>query len=319
MATADVSGVLLIDKPVGPTSFDVVRSVKHALRVKSAGHTGTLDPNASGLLPVCVGDATRIAAFITAGVKEYEGVVHFGVTTTTLDAEGEITAQREVALTLEQVEAEVARLVGRQDQVVPMYSAHKVGGRRLYELAREGLEVERPSHEITVEEARLVEWAPPKARIQVRCSKGTYIRSLAALLGERLGVGAHLSALRRLSSGPFRVDAALDLAGFTALAKANPEAARGRLLTVELALAELPECRLDARRAASVAFGNPVATADRAASGCPHLPAGAFARITDPDGAVVAVGESDAAGGLRLARVLRSKTGPGVGRARPQG
>lgn len=306
---AGPSGVLLVDKPVGPTSFDVVKAVRRALRVKSAGHTGTLDPNASGLLPICLGDATRIASFITDGSKVYSGVVRFGVETDTLDSEGKVTATHEAGhLQQSEVAAAVAGLVGRQEQITPMYSARKVDGRRLYELAREGQDVERPAHEITVEEAVMLDWAPPDATIRIRCSKGTYIRSLAAVLGERLGTGAHLKALRRLASGPLNVSDALPLEAVVQLVETDPAALLARILTVEQALLELPEIRLDARTAISVAFGNQVPPGM-----FPALPPGAKVRLVDPEGFVVAVGESTAGGAIRLARVLRARTGSGSG------
>jgi tRNA pseudouridine55 synthase len=306
---AGPSGVLLVDKPVGPTSFDVVRAVRRALRVKSAGHTGTLDPNASGLLPLCLGDATRIASFITEGTKVYDGVVRFGVETATLDAEGTVTATRDAShLDRQVIEGAVAQLIGRQTQITPMYSARKVDGKRLYELAREGQEVERPEHEITVERAELLDWAPPDATVRIRCSKGTYIRSLAALLGERLETGAHLKALRRHASGALNVSDALPLDTILRLSESDPAALAARILTVEQALVELPALRLDQRTAISVAFGNPVPPGMFAV-----LPVGAKVRLLDPEGWVVAVGEAAVGGGFRLARVLRARTGPGGG------
>lgn len=309
---ADLCGVLLIDKPVGPTSFDVVRVVKRALKVKSAGHTGTLDPNASGLLPICLGDATRIATFITDGPKVYDGVVRFGIETDTLDIEGAVTRTSDASsLTQGQVAAAVAALVGTQDQIVPMYSAHKVDGRRLYDLAREGKEVERPTQRITVESAELLSWSAPDATIRVRCTKGTYIRSLAALLGQQLEVGAHLAALRRRESGGMSVDAAVPLADFVRLAETDRPAAEGLLRSVEQALLELPECRLDQRKAMSVGFGNAPEPADRRAFGWPEWPPGTVVRLTDPAGLVVAVGAALADGGIELRRVLRAHVGPG--------
>jgi tRNA pseudouridine55 synthase len=310
-----VSGVLLIDKPVGPTSFDVVRVVKRALRVKSAGHTGTLDPNASGLLPICIGDATRIAAFLTEESKEYEGIVRFGVETDTLDSAGTVTATRDAGgLSRAGVEAEVTRLVGPQKQIVPMYSAHKVGGKRLYEIARSGEEVDRPEQDIVVEAAVLAGWASPDATVRVRCSKGTYIRSLAALLGTRLGSGAHLFALRRLSTGPFRIDSAMPLDSFVALMEKEPESGRARILSAERALDFLPALALDARRAISVAFGNAVTAADARALGLPSLRPASRVRLIDPEGFIVAVGELTDSGDIRLARVLRARQGPGLHR-----
>lgn len=306
---ADVNGVLLVDKPLGPTSFDVVQRVRRALGAKKAGHTGTLDPNASGLMAVCLGDDTRLATFLVDGTKSYLGTVRFGVTTDTLDAAGAVLETRDaLAVTREAVERELAAMHGVQTQVAPMYSAKRVGGRRLYDLAREGEEVERASFEVTIEEARLESFAHPDAVIHVRCSKGTYIRTIAETLGERLGCGAHLATLRRLSSGRFSVDRALPLAEIEALG----HAARERLLTTEQALEELPELKLDERNAASVGFGNALTPETHQKLGLALLPAGTKARITAPDGLVVAVGESDGAGHVKLLRVLRPRVGPGL-------
>jgi tRNA pseudouridine55 synthase len=309
----EVSGVLLVDKPVGPTSFDVVRQVKRLFGVKSAGHTGTLDPNASGLLVLCLGDATRIATFLGDGEKEYEGVVRFGETTDTLDAQGIVLERRDATgIEAAQVESALAQMTGVQQQAAPMYSARKVDGRRLYELAREGKEVERTPKEVVIDELRLASWTPPDATIFVRCSRGTYVRVIAAELGEKLGTGAHLAALRRLSSGNLHVrDAVTPQSLEEDLQEGGPDALVARLHSVEVALSELAEVKLDARLAASVAFGNALDEAAHRTLGLPPHPRGRKRRLTGPDGLVIAVGESDGAGTIRLLRVLRPRTGPG--------
>lgn len=306
-----VNGVLLVDKPVGPTSFDVVQRVRKALRTKKAGHTGTLDPNASGLLAVCLGDATRIATFLVEGTKSYRGTVRFGVTTDTLDPQGTVLETRDAShLTRGAVEAAVAGLVGVQSQVAPMYSAKRVGGKRLYELAREGEEVEREAFDVTIEEARVEAFENPDATIFVRCSKGTYIRTIAQTLGELLGTGAHLATLRRLASGQFDVTRALPLAE---IERRGPEGTlASEILTVEQALQALPALALDERRAIAVSFGNALLPEHHELLGLPLLAAGSKARLVAPDGLVIAVGESDGAGTVKLLRVLRSRTGPGT-------
>lgn len=310
----ELSGVLLIDKPAGPTSFDVVRRVRGLLRVKRVGHTGTLDPAATGLLPLCLGDATRIAGFLTEGTKEYEGLVRFGVRTDTLDAEGTVVETRDASgLTRESVERALEELTGIVRQVAPMYSARKVAGERLYDLARRGEEVEREAREITIEELRLLGWSPPDARIFVRCSKGTYIRVIAEDLGQRLQVGAHLAALRRVASGSFRVDDAITLERLEQLVQeGGREAVAPLLLSVETALEPLPAIRLDARTAVSVSFGNALEPADLARLKAPPQPRGRKVRLVDPEGFVVAVGEGDGEGRVKLARVLRARVGPGL-------
>jgi tRNA pseudouridine55 synthase len=306
----DWNGVVLVDKPQGPTSFDVVREIRRIFRTKSAGHTGTLDPMATGLLPVCLGDATRIATFLTAADKEYAATVRFGATTDTLDAHGTVLETRDASrLTREEVQAQVAALVGVQLQTAPMYSARKVDGRRLYELAREGVEVEREARPIEVFSAKLLRFEPPDADVLVRASKGTYIRSLAETLGQRTGVGAHLCALRRTATGPFRVEEALPLAAWAAM---PPESLSSRVLSVERALESLPALQLDERLAIGASFGHPIPAAAAARLGGP-FPAGAHVRLLDPNGLVIAVGESDGAA-VRLARVLRARTGPGASR-----
>ncbi len=309
MASVDRSGLLLVDKPAGPTSFDVVQRVRRALQVKKAGHTGTLDPNASGLLPICLGEATRLVPFLVAGAKSYRGVVRLGATTDTLDAQGRFLSTRDPSgVTRASVEAALATMVGTQEQMPPMFSAKKVGGRRLHELARAGEEIERKPVAVTIEEARLEAFAPPEVTVFIRCSKGTYVRVLAADLGERLGCGAHLAQLRRLSSGPFSVESA------TALAEIERDPTAAAVLPIETALAHLPELELDERAAISVSFGNPLTPADRSRLRLPALASGALARLTGPSHRVVAVGEADPSGGVRLARVLLARTGPGLHR-----
>lgn len=310
----DLSGVLLIDKPAGPTSFDVVRRVRYLLRIKRVGHTGTLDPAATGLLPICLGDATRIASYITDGTKEYEGLVRFGIRTDTLDAEGNVVETRDAsALTRESVEHALSELTGVVKQAAPMYSARKVAGQRLYDLARRGEEVERDAREVTIDELKLLDWSPPDARIFVRCSKGTYIRVIAESLGESLEVGAHLAALRRVASGSFRVDEAITLDRLEKLVKeGGREAVEPLLLSVEAALEPLPAIHLDARTAISVAFGNALESADLVRLNAPPQPRGRKVRLVDPDGLVVAVGEGDGEGRVKLVRVLRARVGPGL-------
>lgn len=213
--------VLVVDKPSGPTSFEVVRQVRRALmallpertRRLKVGHGGTLDPLASGALPICVGEATKIAPFLLDADKEYQAAVRFGVETDTHDAQGRVVAERPVgALDRAAVERALAAFRGPQLQVPPMHAAIKRAGRPLYEYARAGQEVERAARPVTVHALELMAFEPPAiARLHVRCSKGTYVRVLAADLGRALGCGAHLTALRRTRSGPFSVDGASPL------------------------------------------------------------------------------------------------------------
>src|SRR3712207_286159 len=193
-----MDGVLVIDKPKGPTSFDVVRQVRGLLKVKKVGHTGTLDPMATGVLPLCLGEATKVAGFITEGDKAYDATVRLGAETDTQDAEGQVTARSPVPpLTPALLESALARFRGTFEQVPPMYSAVKVAGRRLYELARAGEEVERAARAVTVHrfDVEPVRGEASAFRVEVDCSSGTYVRSLAADLGRSLGGGAHLRRL----------------------------------------------------------------------------------------------------------------------------
>jgi tRNA pseudouridine55 synthase len=203
-------GVVVVDKPAGPTSHDVVDRVRRAFGVRRVGHTGTLDPFATGALPVCVGKATRLARFLSGGVKEYRAVVRLGYATTTDDSTGDaIGVPRAVDLAEDAVRGACARLVGELRQVPPAYSAKHVGGRRLHEMARAGIAVERSASTVTVHSIDVTSFAGERVELEVRCSGGTYIRALARDLGESLGVGGHLEALRRTRSGAFGLGAAV--------------------------------------------------------------------------------------------------------------
>ena len=213
--------VLVVDKPVGPTSFAVLRRVRRALmragsgteRAPKLGHGGTLDPMASGVLPVCVGEATKVIPFLLDADKEYLAVVRFGVETDTLDATGRVVSEKPVGeLDATRIEAALVGFRGEIEQVPPMFSALKHQGRPLYRYARAGQTIARAPRRVKVHDLSLLEWEPPdRARLRIRCSKGTYIRSLAADLGGQLGVGAHLTELRRTASGPFALAQALSL------------------------------------------------------------------------------------------------------------
>jgi tRNA pseudouridine55 synthase len=199
-----VDGVLVIDKPAGPTSHDMVDRVRRILRIRRVGHTGTLDPFATGVLPLCLGKATRLARFLGNGEKVYRATVRLGFATSTDDLTGTgIGEPREVRLDEAALRAALARLEGSYDQVPPAFSARRVGGRRLYELARRGEASPRPARPVKVEKIGLVAVNQDCLEIEVRCSPGTYVRALARDLGEVLGVGGHLTALRRTRSGSF--------------------------------------------------------------------------------------------------------------------
>ncbi len=208
--------LLLIDKPLHWTSFDVVAKVRRTLGIKKVGHAGTLDPLATGLLILCLGKGTKLAEKVQATEKEYTGTIRFGATTPTEDAEGEEqNLQPYDHLTPDAIREAAESFLGESLQTPPMFSARKVGGKRLYKLARQGKEVERPAKPITIREIEIGKVELPYADFRVVCTKGTYIRSLARDIGERLGTGAYLAGLRRTRSGPFRVE---DAAGMEEVA-----------------------------------------------------------------------------------------------------
>lgn len=206
-----ISGVLVIDKPVGLTSHDIVQIIRKGTNIRRAGHTGTLDPRASGVLVILIGPAVRLSEYVSASDKRYQAVVRLGATTDTYDADGRVLSSSPVNVTENQFMDALDSFVGEIEQVPPPYSAVKVKGRKAYDMAREGEEVELQPRKIQVYSLELLEWEPPEAVIDVYCSSGTYVRSLAHDLGEMLGCGAHLVGLRRTKSGRFTLRDAVSL------------------------------------------------------------------------------------------------------------
>jgi len=247
-----IDGVLLLDKPTGITSNAALMRVKRLYAAAKAGHTGTLDPLASGLLPICFGGATRFAQFLLDAPKRYVATLRFGITTTTQDAEGDVVATRKVAFAREALEATLARFVGVQMQTPPAHSALKFEGRPRYDYARRGIDVPSVPREVVVHALRLLDWHAPDATIDVECSKGTYVRALAADVGEALGCGAHLAALRRTRTGPFDVVAASPL---DALEREEDAARDARLLPIDAPLAALPRLDVEGQVAHLLACG----------------------------------------------------------------
>jgi tRNA pseudouridine55 synthase len=239
-------GVLLLDKPVGLSSNDALQKAKRLLRAEKAGHTGTLDPLASGLLPLCFGAATKFSQVSLDADKAYRATLKLGVTTTTADGEGEVLQTGEVTVDRAVIDAACARFTGPIDQTPPMHSALKHEGRPLYEYARAGIELERASRRVTIHAIDIVDWQADVLVLDVRCSKGTYIRTLAADIGEALGCGAHLAGLRRTASGPLTLMGAVTLDALEAMAEAEREAL---LQPADLLLADWPQVRLDSENA----------------------------------------------------------------------
>jgi tRNA pseudouridine55 synthase len=207
-----ISGVLVVDKPVGLTSHEVVQIIRRGTNIRRAGHTGTLDPRASGVLIVLIGPAVRLSEYVSASDKRYQAIIRLGATTDTFDADGRFTSKdAAIQITEEQFETALKTFVGEIIQTPPPYSAVKVQGRPAYDMAREGEEVELEPRKIQVYSLELLEWAPPEAVIDVYCSSGTYVRSLANDLGDKLGCGAYLTGLRRTKSGRFTLRDAVPL------------------------------------------------------------------------------------------------------------
>jgi tRNA pseudouridine55 synthase len=255
----DVSGVLLLDKPERLTSNAALQTVKRLFDARKAGHTGSLDPLASGLLPVCLGEATKFSGFLLNADKVYRFACRLGVTTTTGDAEGEILQTRRLEpLGHARVEAVLNRFVGRIEQIPPMYSALKHAGKRLYALAREGIEVERKPREVLIHELTLLGLKDDWLACQVRCSKGTYIRTLAEDIGEALGCGAHVATLRRFGVAPYEDVSMVSMELLRGRAELGYEALDVLLLGADSALAAWPVVRVAGDLAYYLALGQPV-------------------------------------------------------------
>lgn len=282
-----ITGVLVVDKPAGPTSFDVVKRVQRALGAGKAGHAGTLDPAATGVLAVCVGEAVKLQQWLSEGDKAYDATVAFGAATSTEDAEGEIVERGDPsALDADAIRGALPRFLGEIEQVPPMYSAVRVGGRRLHEAARAGEDVHRAPRRVRVDALVLTSFEPgpagglARARLSLRCGKGTYVRTLAADLGRALGVPAHLAALRRTEASGFGLAQAIPLAEIEALGRTDRAALRARLVPLADALGLLRAVTVDAAEARALAQGKALPR---------DAPADALVRAIGPGGALVAI------------------------------
>lgn len=297
--------ILVVDKPSGPSSFAVCKRVRAILgkQREKVGHGGTLDPFASGVLPICFGEATKVLPFLLDADKSYEATVRFGVETDTLDCTGQVLAERPlVGLAAETLTAALAQFRGEIAQVPPMYSALKRDGRPLYAYARAGQVVDRPARQVSIFDLSLLEFAPPdRARLRVRCSKGTYIRQLAADLGQYLGVGAHLLELRRTASGPFKIEASV-----------TPEQLRARVadrqplpvLSLLEAVAHLPRVNVEEAQALILERGQRMAWS--AFSRGRELAGPVCAVLDGPEGpALVAIVAQGDDGNLKILRGFR--------------
>jgi tRNA pseudouridine55 synthase len=292
-----VNGILLLDKPLGITSNDALQRVKRLFNAAKAGHTGSLDPLADGLLPLCFGAATKLSAFLLDADKRYWVRVRLGVTTTTADAEGEVRETRSTAQVSEQAIREVLpRFTGRIEQLPPMYSAIKHQGQRLYKLARAGVEVERTPREITIHRLDLLKVELPELELDVQCSKGTYVRTLAEDIGEALGCGAHVVGLRRTGVGPYGAAEMVSMAQVEAAAADGPEALDALLLPIDSALGGWPAVRLSADAAYYLKQGQPVLV--------PKAPTEGWVRLYDVDESFIGLGEVEDDGRIAPRRLM---------------
>ena len=278
-----MNGLLIVNKPVGPTSHDVVYKIRKWSGERRVGHTGTLDPLASGVLIICLGTATRISEYVLHSDKRYTAVVRLGQTTATYDSQSKVIDQRPVNLVAEQIEAELAKFRGTITQTPPAYSAIQVAGRRAYEMARQGEEVDLKPRTITIYHLNLLQWKSPDLSLDIHCSSGTYIRSIAHDLGQALGCGGHIVSLTRTATGRFTL---ADTVTLTELQGLKPNQFLKLLRPTDEVLIDWPEVRLDAEGANRIQHGNPV----------PLTPGGTgLGRAYDPRGRLVAIVEADLA------------------------
>lgn len=301
----DVSGVLVLDKPPGVTSNEVLQEVKRLYQARKAGHTGSLDRTATGMLPLCLGEATKFSALLLEADKRYRARCRLGIRTATGDAAGEVLESLPVpALDRASLEGVLARFRGPIEQVPPMFSALKHQGQRLYELAYQGIEVERTPRSVAIHELVLLDLAPPEFEIEVACSKGTYIRTLAEDIGAALGCGAHVVSLRRTASGPFRepemvaMDRVRDAAGL------GSAALDGLLLGTDSILRDLPAVVLQETVAYYLRQGQPVLV--------PRAPTEGRVRIYDDTGLFLGAGEVLDDGRIAPRRMFQYEPGGAV-------
>jgi tRNA pseudouridine55 synthase len=298
----DVHGILLLDKPVGLTSNRALQEVKHLLLARKAGHTGSLDPLASGLLPLCFGEATKVSRFLLDADKRYRAVFRLGVSTATGDAEGEVLETRPVTVSRREIESAIQHFTGPIEQVPPMYSAIKQGGQPLYKLARAGIVTERAPRPVNIYAFNILDLAGDALTVDISCSKGTYVRSLAHDLGELLGCGAHVAELRRTAMGGFNIEETITLEAFAALP--GPRERAARLIPADQALRALPQVVLSSNAAFYFCQG-------QAVSARPLPAAGGWARVYQDGGRFLGLGAEDD-GQLAPRRLLHATEEPEI-------
>ncbi|MGR1220170.1 tRNA pseudouridine(55) synthase TruB [Metapseudomonas otitidis] len=296
----DVSGILILDKPRGMSSNQALQKVRWLLNAEKAGHTGSLDPLATGVLPLCFGEATKFSQYLLDADKGYETVAQLGVTTTTGDAEGEVLERRDVTVGRDELEAALGRFRGEIQQVPPMYSALKKDGQPLYKLARAGEVVEREARSVTIARLELLAFDSTKATLSVSCSKGTYIRTLVEDLGQVLGCGGHVAELRRTQAGPFNLSQAISLEELEkAHAEGGNEALDRFLLPSDSGLEHWPLVQLSEHSAYYWLHGQPVRA--------PEAPKFGMLRVQDHTGRFIGIGEVSDDGRMAPRRLIRSE------------
>lgn len=296
---APVDGVLLLNKPAGLTSNQALQRVKRLIGARKAGHTGSLDPAATGMLPLCFGEATKVCAFLLEADKTYRVTARLGSATDTGDADGEVVETADVPkVSREQWQSILAGFLGESRQTPPMYSALKKDGKRLYELARQGIEVERDARPIRIDEIELLEAAGSRLVFRVRCSKGTYVRTLVEDIAKQAGTVAHTAALHREAVAGFAADAMLDMSSLERLADADRSALEARLLPPDSALSAMPAVRVGEDDVRRFRAGQVVPVGGEAGPG--------LVRVYGPDGdeEFLGVGETAAGGTVAPKRVF---------------
>ncbi|WP_334109183.1 tRNA pseudouridine(55) synthase TruB [Methylobacillus sp.] len=290
----NIDGVLLLDKPLGISSNQALQIVKRLYQAAKAGHTGSLDPLASGLLPICLGEATKFSHFLLDADKSYRALVTLGSTTTTGDAEGEVLARLPVTTTQPELEAALKKMVGDILQVPPMYSALKHGGKALYEYARDGVEIVREPRPVTIHAIQLERFEGEQFEMVVSCSKGTYIRTLAEDIGKLLGCGAHLGGLRRLTTAHFNLQDAVTIEQLEQMPLEQRDAV---LLRADVAIENLPQVILDDDSVFYLLRGQEVWKSGLNIEG--------LFRLYSAQGAFLGIGEQTSRGSIAPKRLLR--------------
>lgn len=295
----DVNGVILLDKPTGISSNTAVQIVKRLFNANKVGHTGSLDPLASGMLPLCLGEATKVSSFLLDADKHYRVLIRLGQRTDTADAEGEVIETRPVEAYGEaRVREVLERFIGDIEQIPPMYSALKHEGQRLYKLAREGKEVERKPRPVTIYSLDLLRYADDEIAFDVRCSKGTYVRTLAEDIGEALGCGAFVEELRRVSVAPYDNQAMISVDDLEDLSCEGFDALDAKLLPIDTAIRDWPEIRLNADSAYYLRQGQPIQVAKSPTSG--------WVRVYGPEDKFLGLAEIDDRGRVAPRRLIAS-------------